>query len=111
MLNVDGPEGYGVAAIAGAVVAKVLDVILKNRRDEAKLVRDELRADIARLNAQMKQIAEEVDSWRSKYFKLHEENIQLRIECKDLRARLDALVKSQDMPAEHVPASDNTVKF
>lgn len=98
MLNGEGPEGYGAAGIAGAIFYKIIDVVLKNRRAESAQIRDELRADVDRLQKQVKELFDEIGTWRTKYYALHEENISLRAECKELRSRLDDLAGDRHKP-------------
>lgn len=97
MMDKITPEtGAAIGGILGAIGMKLIDKVFGLKRksmDEASEIRAELRVEVARLNKQLIEMHDELDAWRDRFYKLSEENIILRAECKSLRSEIEDLRK------------------
>lgn len=83
-----------VGALLGGSGVKLVDYFIK-RPDKnfrtAERLRDELRHELIAVRADIKQIADELDEWKVKYYNLLEENVNLKQRCKHLELELEVL--------------------
>jgi peptidoglycan hydrolase CwlO-like protein len=91
-----------VSAFAGAAALKIIGHFFgwkKRELDEATAIRKELRAEVQRLAARVDEMHNEIDSWRTKFYKLTEENLALRAECHALRSEIQKIqLKEKVLP-------------
>lgn len=86
---------HGVTASAFTVLGALISKLITNRQkqtemqfDEAASIRKELREDVANLKNQIARLNRDLDHWKGLYFKLSEENLQMKQEMADLKSKL-----------------------
>lgn len=98
-----------VYAVAGAVIGSAITAISGRKGSErvaeinadAKLAeleqkaaeefRRELRQELERLQERLKHVEEELDEWKTSYYKLYEEKAELAVENATLKGTIDLL--------------------
>lgn len=86
-----------IGAAIGALAGKFFEWSSKGRKlkvDEATKIREELREQLNDVHRRMNGLYKDLDQWKGKYYSLAQENIDLRAECKLLRAEIDECLKS-----------------
>jgi len=97
----ESPETWGViGAVLGAIISKVTGILVRGKFSEANSIRKELRVEVQRLSEEIKKMHDELDSWRDRYYKLTEEHIHLKAECKSLRLELGLPLQKQELKIE-----------
>ena len=103
-MNLKDPEGYlALGAIAGAIVSKIGSVIIRRQFSEAADIRKELRDETHKLAKRVDEVSRELDTWKDKYYKLTNENIELRLECRHLRNEIEKLKSELDAANSTAP--------
>lgn len=72
-----------IGTLFGGVVLKVTEHWLgrtKSTSDDAKQIREELRSQITSQKDEIKQLEDEVNEWRSKYYDLRDEYMKVQTE-------------------------------
>ena len=72
-----------IGTLFGGVVLKVTEHWLgktKTAADDAKAIREELRSQITSQKAEIKELEDEVNEWRSKYYDLRDSYIKVQTE-------------------------------
>ena len=90
----------GTGVISGLV--KGLDIYFRSREkvvDSARVFRDELRARVAELVGEVRQLDADMDVWKAKYYGLMEEQGKLRAKHKALCLRFEE-VTGETVPAD-----------
>ncbi len=66
--------------------------------DDAAEFRKELRAEVKRLGETVEKQGREIDTWREKYWQMHQENQNLRMKCETMKSEIAELRKQIQRP-------------
>lgn len=72
-----------IGTVAGGVILKVTEKYLgrnREKKDDAKQIREELRLTVSDQKADLKELEDEVNEWRSKYYDLRDSYVKIQTE-------------------------------
>ncbi len=80
--------------------------IQKVQLNDAKLIRDEMRAENESINERLDKVNADVDLWRERYYSMLDKYISIKNECARMRAEIDTLkgVTSDRTSDESLPS-------
>ncbi len=91
-MNHEDPSLYTTGgAVIGALGIKIIEKIFRMKRQEsaeAHDIRKEMRDEIKSLNLKIESVHSDLDHWKSKYYRLSEENAVLKVKCQTLDATI-----------------------
>jgi predicted RNase H-like nuclease (RuvC/YqgF family) len=86
------PETYaGIGVVVGVAITKILSFLIKNNLSESTLIRKELRQEVTLLRDEIKQLHNELDEWKDRFYKLNFENTKLKAEMLILKQKVNTI--------------------
>lgn len=96
MQGEQSPEGWIAAGAAlGAVVSKIIGFALRKFFSESTNLKKELKE----MRRELREVQEQIDHWKGRYWSLHEENAKLRAELARFKVEFDSILSSRDEAA------------
>jgi predicted nucleic acid-binding Zn-ribbon protein len=96
-----GGWDHGAIVTIGAIIGGLITQLLTGRQkkdqqkyDEATSMRQELRNDVSLLQSKVELLSKDLDTWKERYYKLADENINLRSRCQVLEREVGELRES-----------------
>jgi chromosome segregation ATPase len=89
------PAIWGVIGAAiGGTGLKAIESLFKRgdkKLDDATMIRQELRSEVAALRGEVNELREEISNWQQKYYALQGEYVQLKVRYQVVSEELDRL--------------------
>lgn len=80
-----------IALAVGAALSGIMDYLLDRSSDDIQkgnYLRDQLRKENRRLSTRVRELEEEVEEWKFKFYELQAEQERMRLELEELKLQL-----------------------
>jgi len=100
----DHPENYvALGTAVGMALTKIFSWLFRSKLSDAAQIRKELHEEVRRLSGDFMKLTRELDHWKERYWQLHKENMDLRIDLKSLKMELERLTVKQAQAEQSPP--------